>query len=460
MNFIITYLIIIAFAAVSIYFFRKKKFEYWFCSIYMLLPDYFALEINESLPLISADRIMILLFFLYVIINYRHLAFQKIITNHKISIPLSIYFICRLATNLRYVTTYGSSAKAILALCFEQLFLLVLLVTVFHSREKIERAFVFMSNASGIVFLFGIFESITGRNVAYYLYTASRKLLFADYHRLGLRRSTFTLGIPSFFGTYCVLMLPILLHVYRKTKEKKYFVILILQFFALLHCGSRAPLFVYFFILFLSLLEKERKTYLKQYVSFLGISLALIVALSFVSEHLRYYYTGTAKSLLNVVGFEFDLNEGAPKDTAGFGSNEDGSYSRLAQFSGIPYVLSKEPVFGFGYGAQNRDDVQYFYMGRWRILHTYDVGYVAITMDEGLLGVAGYLALLIGLLLLLFQKSNKKPPLLYHYVFGGYLLCLFANSLYSNFFWLMFGILLSWISNTSCNQSESRLSHD
>ena len=160
--------------------------------------------------------------------------------------------------------------------------------------------------------------------------------------------------------------------------------------------------------------------------------LIIITPLCISSEKLNYYYTGTVKSVLNEVGFNFDLTEDAPEGVNGYGGNTYGSTSRIVQFSGMKYTVEQNPLFGLGAGALNRDAVQYFSQNHWHVTHTYDVGYVQIFCDEGLIGFSGYILLFIALILAILKTANiKKADINQRYKLffvATYLLCMLSTA--------------------------------
>ena len=146
----------------------------------------------------------------------------------------------------------------------------------------------------------------------------------------------------------------------------------------------------------------------------------------------RYYYNGTFKSVLNSIGFEFDLNENAPEGISGYGDNIDGVYSRYFQLSAISYTLSTKPLFGLGSGCEQRGDIQYFYKGKWRQGWGYDLGIVEIICSEGLLGFLGYFSLFLSFFVSLLKNKKILPIYRTEFVLCfllvlAYLLCLLST---------------------------------
>ena len=86
--------------------------------------------------------------------------------------------------------------------------------------------------------------------------------------------------------------------------------------------------------------------------------------------------------------------------------------------SGLKYTAMNKPVFGFGSGAQDRGDIQYYWNDGWLVINTYDLGVVQIFCDEGLIGLLGVALLLV--FLLIDAKHSRNYT---------YLLCIVVFSL-------------------------------
>jgi O-antigen ligase len=250
----------------------------------------------------------------------------------------------------------------------------------------------------------GVLESLTGIRLFDALYTVSRFVLNEKQFRLGLLRATTTMELPVFYGNMCILVLPLILYLYEIYRQKKYLISMGLCMLALIHSGSRADAIFLFIVLAVFvvyvLTEKYRRVeFCKQLAAVMFSVFVFTSVLSIVNPYYRYFYTGSVKSVLNEVGFDFDLNEGAPDENIEFGKNPSGSNSRIQQFTGLLYTARVSPIFGLGSGAQTRREIHYFTRGEWRRWHTYDLGIVEIFGDEGILGLTGVILMLLVLII-------------------------------------------------------------
>ncbi len=388
-----------------------ERFIYFFCFIYFLLPNYFALEFSGSLPLLSVSRVLFLvLYILFAVYVIKKKEFS-VPRNKGVWICMGIYFSMRLLANLYYFRTYSDAINNIFKMLAEQIALIIIFPEFLSNDEKRLKAVKMLVYGCGVISILGILETLTGVCLFDYLYTVKRSFLSERYIRMGLLRAATSFGHANLMAFYMSVMAPFVFWLYGRTKEKRFFIIAILHFFALVFTGSRGSLFAYGItvLLYFFLSEKEERGKLfRRFAIGAVIAAVLIFGQRAVSVNLKYYYDTTVKSLLNAVGFDFDLNEGAPEGSGGYGTNaKEGNASRLSQFSGIEYTVSVNPLFGLGAGADRRGDIYYKWNGKWRKSHTYDVGYVGIISDEGLIGALGFAFLLAGIITVYVSELAK-----------------------------------------------------
>ena len=424
------------------------RYVYLFCGLYLILPEFLGIEFSSSLPILTAARIMVLLLVgitvVYCIKNKKF----RVLSDKVVWFVVGGYFIFRLVSNLYYLSAYADAANNIIKMIVEEIiFLLVFPLFLVDESRRIAALKAIVYGCTFISAL-GIAESVTGVRVTDYLYTVSRPLLNDYYIRLGLLRATTSFGLSNLFAFYLTMNVPLILWLWKYTGQKRYLIIVLLNFFALIFTGCRGNLLTYFLIIAvypLLLRKDERRRFFRRLCLCLCVAIALITVQRGISPKLKYYYDGTVKSLLNVVGFKFDLNEGAPEGVSGYGRNgTNGVASRLDQFTAITYTMGVNPLFGLGAGAQNRGEVLHYGKGEWKFYSTYDVGYVAAICDEGIIGAVGYLILYLGFplfyaLQLRREKDEKRRDILKLFLTINvvYLICiLFAINRLSMYFFI------------------------
>lgn len=438
---IIFTIILLLITALSI---KRNFFFPLFFSFILFLPDFYGLDIHNSLPILSFSRVSFFIMYCYVLYNYRNdiVPFIKSIKITPLFVAFFIYFSFRIVANIYYITTYRQSLKTIIFLILEDLGLLAVAFIIKFKKSDIIPILKFIVYGSGIMYVLGIIESFSLFKFGNYLFTVHRPLLNDYYLRLGLLRSVVTMGLPGVFGNMCVLVAPAILFLYHYASKKRYIFLAALNLFACIHSGTRSSLFFLIFVYACGFIivikdKRQRITYLKNVLIVAAASLSIITILCFSSDKLRYYYVTSGKAILNCVGFDFDLNAGAPKGVDGYGANLYGNVSRIDQFTGIYYAANKNLLFGLGSGAQTRREAYYFTLNKWYATSTYDVGYVQAFMDEGLIGFIGYISLFVALFIIAFSLKKRKT-FSYPYVFLSiitYLVCMFGTANMPYYLW-------------------------
>ena len=433
----------------------------------LFLPEYYGIEFSYSLPVLTVARIMFVVLFIYAILNRRRPLSLKGI--HIKTLPLQYklltgYFLFRIVSNIYYLTTYSSAIKTIFEIVFEQFFLLYAIYLLAPTKEEINTLIKAVVWVSCFMFIIGIFESLTSIRPFDALFTVTRPMANQHFIRLGLMRSTTTMGLCVLYGNMCLLIFPLIVYLYNTTGQRRYLSVVFFDILATIHSGSRADLLFFFVIVFFYFIiivckSKKYREFFINTLAIIGVLILTMTTLSLCSDKYRYYYTGTIKSTLNEIGFDFDLTQGMPEGVDGFGSNDDnGTASRTVQFTGMAYVASINPIFGLGSQPLSREAVYYYSDGKWHIAKAFDVGIVEVFCSEGLIGIIAHLLLYISLLLPLIKKRGiKNMPLCYRYSLLSiltYLVCMLCTA---NMYYFLFLYVI--LNNSAVSIIESETDH-
>ena len=405
--------------------FARKKYLYLFIPCMLFLPGYYGIDFGDTFPILTVTRMMFIVFYIYAYVNRRRsfaLTGLQIKSIPKEYLLLGGYFVFRIISNLRYLGTYSEAAKAIFLIIFEQLLFLIAFYMLAPTKDEIDKLLIILVRVATVFFVIGIFESVTFVRPFDALYTVSREVINEHYVRLGLLRATTTFGMPGLYANMCVLVLPIIIYVYNMYHKKRYLASIWLCILALIHTGSRAdyfylPIIFGVYVLFL-LKEKGKLILFIRNTAIIVVTLFLFIGTNCAGNpYFRYFYIGTGKSILNEVGFDFDLNEGAPEGIDGYGANDKaagsiqgGTGSRKVQLTSIGYTLQKEPFLGFGAGAIDRKELKCYIAGEWRPYPAIDVGIVEAVTYEGILGLIGVTLAIVSMFLL--ARGNKDRLIL------------------------------------------------
>ena len=413
---------------------------------YLFLPDYYGIEFSENFPILTISRIITLLFYIYAFKNRKkniNIKSIKIKSLPKEYYLLFIYFFLRIISNLRYISLHGQAAKTIFSIILEQTFLVIAFYMLSPSSEELMKMLKTIVTVATVLFVLGFLESVTYIRLFDELNTVSRDMINEHYYRLGLLRATTTMKMPGHYANMCTIILPTIIYLYETLKQKRYLISEGLCILAIIHSCSRANIFFLFILFTYALLfifkRESRFTFLKNTLFIIVTLTLIIIVLSLSSVKLRYFYEGTAKSLLNEIGFEFDLNNNVPQGAQGFGGNTYGSASRLEQFTGIYYTFNNHPLFGFGSGAEDRSEIKYyrFRNSSWYKHKAYDVGIVEIICDEGLLGLLAFVSLFMSLLLRISKIKATAPKSHLYFMLFSYLICTLSTANMIHFLFLI-----------------------
>lgn len=362
-----------------------------FFFFYLILPEYFAFEISSSFPLLTAGRVLILLLLAWTC--YSHHGKLHVAIHNK---ALCLYFAVMIIINIFHLTDcFSESFKTIFSLVFEQWMLIILVLNALNTRDKFEYAIEALVWGNFLVGILGVIETISGENLFYFLTTTSRSMLQSSQVRLGMRRAEGPFGNSVYFGIYCVCMIPFSLYLYETKRQRRFLLIVLINILGVLCSGSRAQILVLALMLAYAFLKKRKSLKMDYLKYILGlIPLATIILL--IAPSLRAMLLNTTKSVFNALGFAYELTN--------FGTNTLGWESRIWQFSGFIQLIRKQALlFGLGAECHLRGQVEYLWNGVWTRIESFDVGFVSIGMQYGVIGLFVYMVLLCRLI----KKSLK-----------------------------------------------------
>ena len=423
----------------------KEKMNFFvviFFGLYLILPSYCALEITSSLPLITVSRIILIVLIGAYILQHKGIINLKIFEDKRDRKFFIIYFILLIIANIYFVGKFPEALKKIFSIIFEEILVLWIVVKCIDSKVKLEKALKIMLFASSVVAVLAMVSSVTGNNVFYYLNTVNRKMLMAETHRMGLVRAEAGFGHPICYGIYCLIMIIISTYfIENEQKGKKYYVCFGLNFIALMLSNSRGSILAGLCIGIYMILNKGTKK-LGKYVGMFGLVLIFIIIVGIVNPKIFKFTSDIWTSITNVFSSE-------TKEISDYGANEgNGMESRTNQISQTMYALKENFLFGQGASAQTRGVLRWFNpkTNKWSLGNTFDVEYLAVPCQYGLIGTIGQVMIYIYILKNIFNRKYKKDNLmqLFKYCFIAYFICLFASTGVNDLFWIMLALMVSY----------------
>lgn len=412
-----------------------------FFALYLVMPSYCAIELSAILPLITASRIILLLFVLTLIARRRFIVSLHLCTDKKQEQSICIYIFGMIIINLFFVIQTIDAIKAILSLLLENLLFVWAVTRAINSRKRFIKALRILVYSSGVVAVVSIIGSLIGYNLFYYLHTVDREMIMASYIRLGFLRAEAGFGHAVYYGVYCTVMILMAMYLYEYDGKRKILGLLCiaLNLIALIFCNSRGSLCACALALIFALIRKN-KEHIKKYLRWFLLAAVAVIFVCTAIASMREWIIGIIQSMIGILGLTGNIEN--------YGQNIEGIHSRFTQLTALIYVAIKSPFIGFG----PRSNVRGVAMSWWNVpnswwpLDTFDSGIVAVTSNFGYIGLFLQLSFFLQLLKITFSKYKNDPVMrMFQNVLVGYLLCLLSVSGVDNVQWMFIAMLVSYI---------------
>ncbi len=473
-------LLILLFSPVFYFAFRQKKwYLYLSCAFIGILPDQFAIELHASLPLLTAQRLLILLLLGFWIV--------KKCKNRQFSFPVILVVYAALnilvsVVNIRY--GLGGEIKRVAILLLEQVLLVIMMIELIDGRKELNLCLDAMILSCCALSVVGMIQTIFEVDVASVLKLVDARTATELTPRMGMVRAFGTTN-AIIFGCYCAFMSLLIYYRLERTNKQRYAVAMALTLSAMICTLSRGAWLCFGAILVLLLCIRPKKL-LRPLGTSLLMTLVLCLLLGFFGN--RHFLvasieTGrsTANTVLGVVDLEIpalpglgnllpqeqpmeenpDTEEPEGSDTPEFGKNESSAaQSRLVEWTAAQYMFDEgNGLFGYGYNAFTRGKLHYFYpqFGFWTVAGTLDVGLLKVMTESGLVGFLAYLSLLGFSLFMALKHRGKRGLLTFEKLFAfllvEYLLLNFMAA-FTGPFWLALGLFYASLKLTKKEEPE------
>ena len=454
-----------------------------FFALYIIMPEYFAVEFSSKLPLITASRFVLILMGLMLVIrrraklsHFRQIRlrdFKLLLAEDKVlRWGLIGYFVILLIANLAHlVSVPAETMKAVFVLAAEQYVLVWLLVLEIDTKQRVLQCLKIMIYVSGVVALVAAIGVAVDYNLFHLLDTVQREMLMSTYYRLGIMRAEAGFGHPVYYGAFCAAILPVNMYLIEGAETKKSQVVLCgcmaLNLAGLVLSNSRGSLLAFGCMLLLIVpIKIVMKIGCKMVVRYLSVFLSsgfVLLTVTAVTPVGTQYLGEIVKSVWESISPDMnedgspDANEGAntpekppveDEPEIDYGENANGLWSRMVQLTGIQWTLERSPVFGMGPDAHVRGEICYeFEEDKWWSVATFDMGVVAIVGQYGLAGVAGYILLYAGVLITLFRKKmwTDRILMMFFFSFATIFLCLLSISSMDRTMWVLIGLFVCYL---------------
>jgi hypothetical protein len=381
--------------------FNAVKYDKWYIYIlfafYTILPDTFAIEISTSLPLITGKRILIII---VSVIWFYNMKFRK---RSHIPKELLIYTIVALGISLFNLRINFGEFNNIFIIIFEQFLLVMTVKSIISEEEEVYRCLEFLIYGSGVLAVISILQTVLKIDLTTVLAISEDRVAEVITDRMNAVRA---FGVTNAIknGCYCAFMCMITMFMYEKKKQIRYIFFLVMNIIALVCTMTRSAILALGITVVIMIVIRNR-AFLKIYFKYLIAAVVLVIGVLIVKPSIFEGITEVIKSILNVLGFDYELS-------SDFGFNADNaSYSRMVQWSAVYYMIKEGfAVCGYGYNAFIRGCLYYYFkqFGCWTRAGALDTGFVGIAVEGGLLGLINNIMLWVSISFYSFRYRDKK----------------------------------------------------
>lgn len=375
--------LLVLIAPLLVYSIRKRTFLYLIFALLPILPDAFAIELSESLPLISGSRMLICCIIMEWAIKKFHAK--------SIYIPkaILIYIVFNILLSVIHLCGNLGEINRIFILVVEQLLLVLVVIDLIPDKKVLHECIGALLYGSFIVAIIAIGQSLLKIDLASVLMLVESAVNGQVPGRLGTVRAYGTSN-AILYGCICSFMVLIGIYAYEQKKQIVYLAVCAINMVALFLTMTRSAILALLIVLVIMFLLRN-KVMIRKYIKFVPVVLLAIVAVVVVKPDLMSNSLEIIKSVLNVFGADMGLTED-------FGANADNAVnSRMLQWSAVYYMIREgKGLLGYGYAAYARGELYYYFeqFTAWVKAGALDVGFVKIATESGILGLLSHIGIL------------------------------------------------------------------
>ena len=411
-------LFMIIFIALILLIIKKEYLLYYFVFLYPILPEYLAISISSSLPLFTASRILLIILMVATFSRGKVKIKKNIFKEKYFGKAFLFYICCETVVAIAHISEMASIKTYISVILENVIFYYVLLIHI-NSKRKFEGCMKALLCGAALVFTMGMLEPITKVNLAAtFLDTGSREtLLMSSYVRYDSVRAVFSFGHAIALGVYCIALLPLIMYKINQTKKIQFYLLYLLGIICLIMTMSRGVIAIFGVLFGISLFKLNRNERMG-YWKILGVGIISGFLLIVLSPEMFSVAQETVFATLNAFGGKFTVSDS--------GGNDYAVLSRFSQFSMLPQVLKKYPLFGGGTGYIFNNDIFVYAGSRRFIAESIDMEYLSMLINRGIVGFLGGTGLYITLLKLSHRMSKIYKDRLCNAFFYSFLSIILA----------------------------------
>lgn len=426
-GFITPFVFLTILSAILIYIINRHNSYKIFIFIIPFLPEGLSIRLSESLPLITAYRMIYIIFIIdELIVKGKINILIKTIKQDKFTKYMLLFILANLVSiifNFRI-----SSIADLIAFTLEKILLYYIIIINIRSKKQLEEFINIIIYSASILCILGIIEYILQFNLFSLLNITndSSVLTYDPYLRMGSLRVMTSFGHALAYGMYLTLVLPLVIYKIKLTKGKNnekaclYIFMLIILLINIFLTSSRSILIVVATQYFILFMFKNIKNKIKDVLTAIAIIFIL--------------FTATQMPVVNEISIvkTIDNNFKSLSDTflgtnyiSDFGRNDEPFTYRLILIEEAINRKGKEFLVGTGVNSMNENPIKRisWRLNPWNdnvvVFKSIDNYYLLKYFESGVIVLVSILLLFIAILINLFKNYRKDK--LYIFLFTAFI---------------------------------------
>lgn len=391
---------------------ERRWYMYLLFSLYPIMPDAFAIELSEKLPLLTFSRIILLVDIVIWIILDRKKISEGIknigkkkpsVKSLEISKILIIFWAINILISIIHVFDKTGEINKIFNIIFHQIFLVNIIKRFVNTKEEFVKCIDFMILGFMVSCIAGLLQTVFSIDPSEPIMMVLRGERIGLNERMGLSRARGFCTSPIMFACECGFFAILSLYLFELKKSSKYMTSVLICIAGIAMSMTRSAMLglgLVFIVFFISRFKVAIKLYIKYICIALVIGLAVIIFVPKVGNVILE----PLKSALNSIGFNFKISPN-------FGDNVNNPVgSRFDQWTLLIYMLQNGSLLiGYGYNAYVNGFLHFHYRGQsgWSRAQALDVGFVTVLGENGIIGMLNYAMLYIGIGISSFINRKK-----------------------------------------------------
>lgn len=370
-----------------------------------ILPDYFALEINSSLPIISVQRIFEFILIVMIVFNKQKISkFFSLIKSNNLSILFLLYILVTLISALINGEGFNKSWIGIIVDEVVLFFIFAFIISYEFTMDKIIKLAL---RFTFILCILGLIEALLQQSIFAVLEITNREIWTGAYVRADTYRIMGPFNHSLGYGLFLICILPLSFLNLEKSKIDifKHKLLSLLILINIFLTGSRSTVGILFLEILLLIAFTKRRSKIKIFIALFLISIIVVIYIYiFPESSISIYILRSIYSVLDVLfGTNFASNYGISSTYS-----ENSVDYRMQLFK--TFISSQiNPFFGNGFTFRSNNDL----IVDGTSIISVDNFYVAKYIIYGYVGLSSFLLIIFNFIYKMFNLRKKTGDVIF-----------------------------------------------